>query len=60
MIARLNSEVNAAVKTKEIAARMLSDGSEPGDMTPAQFATFFQDESTKWAKVVKAAGIKGD
>ena len=35
-------------------------GAEPGDMTPAQFATFFQDESTKWAKVVKASGAKVD
>ena len=36
------------------------NGLKIGDMTPAQFAAFFQDEYAKWAKVVKAAGIKGE
>jgi tripartite-type tricarboxylate transporter receptor subunit TctC len=29
-------------------------------MTPAQFATFIGDETDKWAKVIKSAGIKPD
>jgi len=29
-------------------------------MTPAGFATFCADETKKWAKVIKSAGIKLD
>ena len=33
-------------------------GAEPMSMTPAEFAKFVADETEKWAKVVKFAGIK--
>ena len=38
--------------------RFYSIGAEPLANTPEEFATFIQNEMTKWAKVVKAAGIK--
>ena len=60
IITRLHGEIARVLKLPEIKTAFNNAGAEPGDMTPAQFATFFQDESTKWAKVVKAAGIKGE
>ena len=35
-------------------------GFVPTAMTPAQFGTFIADETAKWAKVVKFAGVKLD
>ena len=60
IVARLYADIARALKTPEIKAAFDNAGAEPGDMTPAQFAAFFQDEYAKWAKVVKAAGIKGE
>jgi tripartite-type tricarboxylate transporter receptor subunit TctC len=33
-------------------------GVEPMSMTPAEFASFIANETEKWAKVVKFAGMK--
>ena len=60
VIARLHADIARALKMPEIKAAFANAGADPGDTTPAEFAAFFQDEYTKWAKVVKAAGIKGD
>jgi tripartite-type tricarboxylate transporter receptor subunit TctC len=60
IIARLHADIARALKTPEIKTAFNNAGAEPGDMTPGQFAAFFQNEYTKWAKVVQAAGIKGE
>jgi tripartite-type tricarboxylate transporter receptor subunit TctC len=43
--------------TKDIWA---SQGADAGGMPPAEFGAFVHSEITKWAKVVKTAGIKVD
>jgi tripartite-type tricarboxylate transporter receptor subunit TctC len=35
-------------------------GGDPVGNTPEQFTAFVQNEIVKWAKVIKAAGIKGE
>jgi tripartite-type tricarboxylate transporter receptor subunit TctC len=35
-------------------------GAEPMSMTSAEFEKFVADDTEKWGKVVKAAGIKVD
>jgi len=37
-----------------------AQGIEPASSTPAEFRAFVASEMAKWAKVVKAAGIKSD
>jgi tripartite-type tricarboxylate transporter receptor subunit TctC len=37
---------------------MSAEGLQPVGSTPAEFSTYLKAEMTKWAKVVKAAGIK--
>lgn len=59
-IARLHADIARALKTPEVKAAFNNAGADPGDMTTAQFTAFFQQEYTKWAKVVQAAGIKGE
>ncbi len=60
VIARLHADIARALKTPEVKAAFNNAGADPGDMTTAQFTAFFQQEYTKWAKVVQAAGIKGE
>ena len=44
----------------EIKARLAKLGSEQLPMTRGAFRSFLADETEKWAKVVKFAGIKAD
>lgn len=58
VIARLNAEAVAALRSPEVASKLSSQGAEPAPGTPEQFAAFIRSEIEKWAKVVKAAGMK--
>jgi tripartite-type tricarboxylate transporter receptor subunit TctC len=58
IIARLNREAVAVLRSPEIAARLANDGTEIVAGTPEEFGAYLRSETEKWAKVVKAAGIK--
>ena len=58
IIDRLNKEINAAVTDPQVKARFAEIGVEPMSMTPVEFGKFIADETEKWAKVIKFAGIK--
>jgi tripartite-type tricarboxylate transporter receptor subunit TctC len=59
IIDKLNTEINAALADPKIKARLASLGKVlPG--SPADFGKFIVDETEKWGKVVKFAGIKAD
>jgi tripartite-type tricarboxylate transporter receptor subunit TctC len=60
VIDRLNREVNAAAADPATRERLASIGDDPTPMTAAQFGKFIADETEKWAKVIRAAGIKGE
>jgi tripartite-type tricarboxylate transporter receptor subunit TctC len=60
IIARLNAEMNAFMKTKEVQERMARDGSEGGEMTPAQFGKMMADETDLWRKVLAPLNLKFD
>jgi tripartite-type tricarboxylate transporter receptor subunit TctC len=55
---RVNGEAVAAVKASEVSERLVVQGYEVIGSTPESFARAIRDEIAKWAKVVKAAGIK--
>jgi len=40
--------------------RLADLGGVPNPMTPAQFDTFIAEETVKYAKVIKFAGIKAE
>jgi len=42
----------------ETRERLLAQGFEPVGSTPAEFGAYIKAEIAKWAKVIKAAGIK--
>jgi tripartite-type tricarboxylate transporter receptor subunit TctC len=60
IVERLNKEVNAALADPKLKARLADLGAEPLSMAPVEFAKFVADDTEKWAKVVKFAGIKAD
>jgi tripartite-type tricarboxylate transporter receptor subunit TctC len=59
-IAKLNAETNAYLKTRDVLDKMARDGSEIGDMTPAQFGKMIADETETWRKVLAPLNLKLD
>jgi tripartite-type tricarboxylate transporter receptor subunit TctC len=58
IVAKLNIAVNAALAKPELKQRFHQLGSEVMPMSPAAFGKLVADETVKWAKVVKSAGLK--
>jgi len=58
IIARLNSELRAALASEEVRKRIIFEGGEPEPTTPEQHAAVIDREETKWSAVIRAAGIK--
>jgi tripartite-type tricarboxylate transporter receptor subunit TctC len=57
IINKLNETMNAALVDPKAKARFSELGVEARPLTPAEFAKFIADETEKWAKVIKVAGI---
>jgi tripartite-type tricarboxylate transporter receptor subunit TctC len=60
IVNRLNVEVNAGIADPGMKAKLAAIGGEPLPGTPADFARLIAEETDKWAKVVRAAGIKAE
>jgi tripartite-type tricarboxylate transporter receptor subunit TctC len=60
IVKRLNDEVNAIMRAPEMQKRFEAQGAETATMTPTEFGRYIRIETTKWAKVVKEAGIKAE
>jgi tripartite-type tricarboxylate transporter receptor subunit TctC len=60
IIGKLNKEINAGIADPAMKARLAALGGEPLPGTPAEFGRLIAEETEKWAKVVKAAGLKPD
>jgi tripartite-type tricarboxylate transporter receptor subunit TctC len=57
---RLYHEIATALRSPDVRDKLVAQGSEIVASTPQQFRTFIRNDIQKWAKVVKAAGIKVD
>ena len=60
IIATLNREILAGLADPKMKARIADLGGEAMPLSPAQFGKFIADDTEKWAKVVKFAGIKAN
>ena len=58
IINKLSDAMNAALADAKSKARLADIGVEPMPLTSAELAKFITDETDKWAKVIKSAGIK--
>jgi tripartite-type tricarboxylate transporter receptor subunit TctC len=60
IVDKLNAEITASVGNSEFKARLLALGVEPRSRTAAEFAKFIANETEKWAKVIKFAGVNAE
>ena len=60
IVDKLNKEVNAALDDPKMKARLADLGGVALLGSPAEFGKLITDETEKWAKVIKFAGIKAD
>ncbi len=58
IIDKLDKEINAGLADPKIRARLADLGSDPMPMSPVDFGRLIADETEKWAKVVRSAGLK--
>src|SRR5665811_302778 len=58
IIDKLNKEIKASVVDPPVKEKLVTLGIEPMQLTPAEYGKLIADETEKWAKVVKAAGMK--
>jgi tripartite-type tricarboxylate transporter receptor subunit TctC len=58
IVNKLNKEINAAFAEPRMKARFADIGGEALAGSPSEFAMFIAEETEKWAKVVKFAGMK--
>ena len=60
IVEMLSKEINAALADPKIKARLADLGGTPFTGTPADFGKLVADETEKWGKVIKFAGIKAE
>ena len=60
IVAKLQRDFNEVLNMKEVQERLATQGAIAAPGTPEQLDTWNRDEIAKWAKAIKAAGVKGD
>jgi tripartite-type tricarboxylate transporter receptor subunit TctC len=58
IIARLHREITSIQRAPEVQKRFESEAVEGVQMSTAEFTKYIQEETVKWARVVREAGIK--
>ena len=58
VLTRLRADVAKVLALPDTRKRLADQSLQPSAMTPEQFAAFIRTERSKWAKVVKDAGIQ--
>jgi tripartite-type tricarboxylate transporter receptor subunit TctC len=60
IVAKLNAEINRALNQPNVKGEFTRQGYSVENRTPEQFAGYMKEETVKWTKLIKAAGIRGD
>jgi tripartite-type tricarboxylate transporter receptor subunit TctC len=58
IVTRINAEVAKILTHPDVKERLTADGAEVVASSPEQFTVFLRDEMAKFAKIVKASGMK--
>jgi tripartite-type tricarboxylate transporter receptor subunit TctC len=58
VVQRLSYEIGGVLGMADVRATLLAQGLDPAPSSASQFTTYVRAEIAKWAKVVKAAGVK--
>jgi tripartite-type tricarboxylate transporter receptor subunit TctC len=60
IVTRLNAEIVKVLAQPEVRERLISQGIDPIGDSPEQFSAYVQAEIVKWARVIKATGVKAE
>lgn len=60
IVAKLNAEINAALKLPDVRTKLEAAGIEIQGGTPQEYAALIKSDLVKWGKVVKEAGIQAE
>jgi tripartite-type tricarboxylate transporter receptor subunit TctC len=60
IIDKLNAALRTALTSDEVKKRLVADGTEVTPSTPEEYTAFIDKDETKWSKIVKASGAKGE
>ena len=60
IVDKLNKEINAALADPRMKARFADLNFTVSPGSPAEFGQFLAEDTEKWRKVVKFAGLKAD
>ena len=60
ILALLHAEITRVLNIPMVRTRLGEEGGDVVGGTPAQFAAYIEQETVKWAKVVKAAGVRAE
>jgi len=60
VVAKLNADINKALKDPELAKKLGDQGADVAGSTPEQFARLIHDDIARWGKIVKDSGAKID
>ena len=60
IIGKLNEVINAGLADPKMKARLADVGGTALSGSPADFSKLIADETEKWGKVIRAAGIKAE
>ena len=60
IVSRISDELKKIVAISAVREQLSQEGVDAEHMAPEEFRKFLRAEIAKWAKVVKAAGVKGD
>lgn len=60
IIDRLNKELRAALNSDDVKKRLVTDGADPTPGTPEDYGAHIDRDETRWSKVIKASGAKGE
>jgi tripartite-type tricarboxylate transporter receptor subunit TctC len=55
---RLNKDITAALSAPDIKELLFKQGLDAAPSSPEDLAAYMKSEYQKWAKVIKAAGVK--
>ncbi|MDM0047587.1 tripartite tricarboxylate transporter substrate binding protein [Variovorax sp. J22R115] len=60
MVKRMNEDINQVLAQADVADKLEQFGAEDAGGSSQKFADFIVSENTKWARVIKDAGVRAD
>jgi tripartite-type tricarboxylate transporter receptor subunit TctC len=60
VVAKLNADINKALKDPELQKKLGDQGADVAGSTPEEFGKLIRDDMVRWGKIVKESGAKVD